>query len=47
MKLPVSVTTVDATLVAGTAMLTAMASRKLKAAARRLTPRVPGAKSSS
>jgi hypothetical protein len=46
MKLPVSVTTVDVALVAGNGMLTARASRKLKAAGRRLAPHLPGAKSS-
>ena len=39
MKVPVLVTTVDAALVTGTAMLTAKANRKLKPAAR-----VPDAK---
>jgi hypothetical protein len=46
MKLPVSVTTVDGALIAGNGMLTARTSRKLKAAGRRLAPRLPGAKSS-
>jgi hypothetical protein len=44
MKVPVSVTTVDAALVA--AKLTARASRKLEAARRRLAPCLPCAKSS-
>jgi hypothetical protein len=46
MKLPVSVTTVDAALIAGNGMLTARASRKLKAAGRRLARRLSDAKSS-
>jgi hypothetical protein len=44
MKVPVSVTTVDAALVA--AKLIARANRKLKAGGRRPAPCLPGAKSS-